>query len=127
VEEENLQAAVEAQAAARVKGNIAAFAAYMTPQALLRMHRAGSGPRDRRSNSYQVLSVDESGDAGRSELRFRGVANYVLRTRWERRNGVWKAVMVETPPEGNRPGWWKRMLRAGASDGASAVDGRDSR
>jgi hypothetical protein len=116
-EEEQLRAVVEAQAEARVRGDMVGFASRMTPQALLRLHRTGAGPRDAHGRRFELISVDEAGDAGNSEVRFHGRGSYVLRTHWERRDGHWMATMVDTPPELRRPSLTQRVwsLIGGAS------------
>jgi hypothetical protein len=108
-EEEQLRAVVEAQAEARVRGDMVAFASRMTPQALLRLHRTGAGPRDAHGRRFELLSVEESGDAGNSEVRFHGRGSYVLRSHWERRDGHWMATLVETPADLRRPSFWQRV------------------
>jgi hypothetical protein len=128
-DEESLRQAVEAQAAARVAGDIATFASYVTPQALLRLHRqgetlrAGTGVR-----RYEVLDITKRADGGSSDVRYIGSGSYVLRTRWERRDGLWKAVMVEMPPELAVRPWWRRVLRLERRGGLPPVaDRRDLR
>lgn len=122
MDEEVLQAVVEAQAAARVRGDMVAFASRMTPQALLRLHRTGAGPRDTHGRRFEILSVDHAGDTGNSEVRFHGTwatgGSYVLRSHWERRDGHWMATIVETPPELRRRSLWQRAWQAIAGPGA---------
>lgn len=110
-DEESLRQAVEAQARARVAGDIATFASYMTPQALLRLHRQGqtlrAGSRVRR---FEILDLMAHGGAGSSDVRYDGSGSHVLQTRWERPDGLWKAVVVDMPPESVRGPWWRRVL-----------------
>ena len=122
MEDDDLRATVEAQANARVSGDLAAYASHMTPQALLRLHRTGTG-RERRSRSFDVLLVEAKGDSGVSEVRYAGSGSYVVRTRWERRDGHWKAIMVEIPRALVRAPLWKRLLGAGGT----SSDHRDAR
>ena len=111
-DEDSLREAVEAQAQARVAGDIATFASYVTPQALLRMHRLGEPLRAGQGTwRYEVLDITMTGVAGNSDVRYTGSGSYVLRTRWERPDGLWRAVMVEMPPELARGSWWRRVLR----------------
>ena len=126
---DSLREAVETQARARVEGDIATFASYMTPQALMRLHRqgeplrAGSGMR-----RYEILDISAGEMIGNSDVRYSVSGSYVLRTRWERPDGLWKAVMVEMPPELSRGPWWRRVLRLERSGGRrSAPDRRDLR
>lgn len=110
--EDTLRDAVEAQAQARIDGDIAAFASYVTPQALLRLHRQGEPLRAGQGSwKYDVLDITATGGTGTSDVRYKGSGSYVLRTRWERRDGLWRAVMVEMPPELSRGPWWRRLLR----------------
>ena len=118
-EEEELQAVVEAQAEARVRGDMVAFASRMTPQALLRLHRTGAGPRDTHARRFELISRGESGNTGNSEVRFHGRGSYVLRSHWERRDGHWMATMVETPPELRRASLWQRIRALVAGPSAS--------
>ena len=119
---EGLRQAVEAQAQAHVAGDIATFASYMTPQALLRLHRqgetlrAGSGIR-----RYEVLDVLVRGNAGSSDVRYDGSRGYLLRTQWERPGGLWKAVVVQMPLESISGPWWRRVLRLGRSGARGPV------
>ena len=112
MEEEQLRAVVEAQAEARIGGDLVGFASRMTPQALLRLHRTGSGPRDVRSRRYEVVALDETGESATSEVRFHGRGSYVLRSHWERRDGHWMATLVERPADLNRRAWWQRVVGA---------------
>lgn len=111
-DEKSLRQAVEAQARARAAGDIATFASYMTPQALLRLHRQGqtlrAGGRIRR---FEIVDLMIRGGAGSSDVRYDGSGSHVLRTRWERPDGLWKAVLVDMPPESVRGPWWRRVLR----------------
>jgi hypothetical protein len=107
---QDLRHAVEAQAQARIDGDLSTFASYMTPQSLLRLHRAGAGPRAASGRSYEVIDLQVNGDVGYSDVRYSGRGSYVLRTRWERRDGLWKAVVVEVPKDGIKMAFWKRVL-----------------
>lgn len=124
MDEEQLSAVVETQAAARVRGDLVGFASRMTPQALLRLHRTGSGPRDRHSHRFEVLSVEESGDTGSSDVRFYGRGSYVLRSHWERRDGHWVATIVESPGSMRRRPLWQRLWMSIAG-GPAAPERRD--
>ena len=125
MEGEDLRQAVEAQADARVRGDLAAFAVHTTPQALLRLHRSGVGPRDTTVRSFELLRVEETGDSGRSDVLYKGGGSYVLRTGWERRDNLWKAIMIEMPPELMSVPWWRRVLGAGRRKPEPGEDRRD--
>jgi hypothetical protein len=127
-DEEALRQAVEEQAQARVAGDIAKFASYITPQALLRLHRQGEPLRAGRGvKRYEVLDITIRGAAGASDVRYDGAGSYVLRTRWERPDGLWRAVMVEMPPELTRAPLWRRLLRLERRGDSHAGERRDLR
>ena len=125
----SLREAVEAQARARVDDDIATFASYVTPQALLRLHRQGEPLRAGRGiRKYEILDISASGSVGNSDVEYSGAGSYVLRTRWERRDGLWKAVMIEMPPGLSRGSWWRSMLGLERGGGTPPVpDRRDLR
>ena len=121
-DDDSLRDAVEAQAKARIAGDIATFASYVTPQALLRLHRQGEPLRAGRGSwQYEILDITTSGDSGSSDVRYKGSGSYVLRTRWERPDGLWRAVMVEMPPELSRGPLWRRVLRLERGSGQPPV------
>ena len=126
---DSLREAVEAQAQAHVTGDIATFASYVTPQALLRLHRQGEPLRAGRGvKKYEILDISANGSLGNSDVEYSGAGSYVLRTRWERPDGLWRAVMVEMPPELSRGPWWRRVLRMERNTGTTPVsDRRDLR
>lgn len=127
-DEEALRHAVEDQARARLDGDLAKFASYVTPQALLRLHRQGEPLRGGRGiKSFELIDITVHGDAADTDVRYSGAGSYVLRTRWERRDALWKAVMVEMPPELTRGSWWRRLLRLERHDGSSSGERRDLR
>ncbi len=126
-DEASLRQAVEEQAQARVDGDFAKFASYMTPQAVLRMHRQGESLRGRGSRRYEIIDLSVRGAVGDSAVRYSGTGSYVMRTRWECPDGHWKAVMVETPTDSIRTPWWRRMLRIGSRQDPPAAERRDLR
>lgn len=127
-DDEALRQVVEDQARARVARDVAGFASYMTPQALLRLHRQGDPLRaGRGARRYELVDITVHEDAADTLVRYSGAGSYVLRTRWERRDGLWKAVMVEMPRELARGSWWQRLLRLGGRDAASTGERRDLR
>ena len=108
---DSLREAVEAQARARMDGDIATFASYVTPQALMRLHRQGEPLRAGRGiRKYVILDISAGEAVGTSDVEYSGAGSYVLRTRWERPDGLWKAVMIEMPPGLSRGPWWRRVL-----------------
>jgi len=106
---------VEAQAQARVSDDLAAFASYMTPQAVLQLGGNGAGPRPLpRARRFSILDITRQGDAVGAVVRFRGIgASYELRTTWQRIDGAWKATDASVPAESVRVSWWRRLLGAG--------------
>jgi hypothetical protein len=107
---------VEAQARARVADDVAAFASYLTPQALLQLGGNGAGPaRLPRPRRFDVLDVAPHGDAIVAAVRFGGGGvSYELRTTWQRIDAVWKAVDASVPAGSVRVAWWRRLLGRGA-------------
>ena len=126
-DEESLRQVVEDQAQARVRGDFAKFASYMTPQAVLRMHRQGEPLRGRGIRGYEIVDLSVRGAVGGSDVRYSGGGSYVMRTRWERPDGLWKAVIVEMPPDSIRSPWWRRMLGLGPRQDPPAPERRDLR
>ncbi len=110
--QEKLRDAVEAQARARVAGDMAAFASYTTPVAVLQLRDRG-GPVPASPKAYEVLGVTERDGVGISEVRFSGGGSFVVRQRWEAVDGHWRVVAAELPAELVRPAWWKRIIRGG--------------
>jgi hypothetical protein len=104
---ETLREAVEAQAEAHVRGDDAAFASYMTPQALLQL-RGNGHVRPRR---FDVLGLEEREGIGESAVRYGGSGSYVLRQRWERREGGWKTIEAQRPAAEIKLPFWRRLFR----------------
>lgn len=102
---ESLREAVESQARAYVRGDHAAFASYMTAQALLQLRGNGHRPRN-----YRVMSVSERDGVGQSSVVYRGGGRIVLEQRWERRGDAWKAIDAVQNVEEKRA-LWRRLLR----------------
>ncbi|HYM14372.1 MAG TPA: hypothetical protein VEZ14_02305 [Dehalococcoidia bacterium] len=121
-----LRETVERQAAARVAGDEAAFASYLTAQALLQLGGGGRGapvlPRARR---YEILDISDRGDGtADTAVRFEGAGSYVVRTRWESDAGVWRGVEAKVPAESMRTPWWRRLIGQGPR-AARTVERRD--
>lgn len=86
--QEALVDVVRRQAEARVRGDDAWFAAWMTSQALLQLRSAPRGAR-----SFRVLSVSEDGDAAVSRVRYASLREtYIIEQRWLRAEGAWRCV-----------------------------------
>lgn len=107
----DLDAAVRELADARVRGDLAAFAAHLTPQALLSLHRESISKR--RPRDYRLVEVAVEGDTGRSLIEFSGAGRYDLALRWQRSDGGWKATDASIPEASIRPPWWRKLLRLG--------------
>jgi hypothetical protein len=110
---ESLRSAVERQAEAHVSGDAAAFASFMTPAALLQLRENGHAHPRR----FEVVTIDERDGIGESVVRYSGRGSYVLRQRWERRDGAWKTIDAARPASEVRAPLWRRLLRLGR-DGA---------
>ncbi len=122
---ESLQAAVEAQAKARVAGDLATFASYVMPQALVSLHRISHGPRaSERASAFTIIDVTEDGDRGVSVVVYRGGGSYEVRSVWERIDEHWKVVDASIPRGSVRAPWWKRMLGMGGGDAANDAAAR---
>lgn len=106
---------VEEQARARVADDVAAFASFMTPQAVLQLGGNGGGPRPLpRPRRFDVLDITPQGDAHAAAVRFRGAGvSYELRTTWQLVDGVWKAVDARIPADSVRVAWWRRLFGGG--------------
>ena len=118
--------AVEAQARARVRDDEAAFASFMTPQAVLRLGGNGMGAQALpRARAFDVLDITNAEDVVAAVVRFRGggVA-YTMRTSWRPVDGLWKAVDAEVPAESVRVSWWRRVFR-GSPAAPERPDRRD--
>ena len=107
--DESLRSAVERQAEAHVRGDTPAFASFMTPGALLQLRENGH-PHPRR---FDVVAIEEGDGVGESAVRYSGNGSYVLRQRWERRDGAWKSIAAERPSSEVRMPLWQRILRLG--------------
>ncbi len=121
-----MRRAVEALAEARVRDDVAAFASYMTPQAVLQLGGNGMGaPALPRPGKFEVIDITGEGGGGSASVRFsgRGVS-YELRTRWQLVDGMWKAVEAEVPAASVRTSWWRRLFR-GSPSAPPKVERRD--
>ena len=103
---------VEAQARARVADDVAGFASYMTPQAVLQLGGNGTGPLPLpRPRRFEVLEITPQGGGVAASVRFRGSGvTYELRTTWQVVDGAWKAVDAGIPAGSVRVAWWRRLL-----------------
>lgn len=91
--EQVLADVVRQQAEARLRGDEAWFAAWMTPQALLQLRGTPHGAR-----SVRVLHVFAEGDGGSSEVRYTSLREtYVIRQQWLRADGAWRCVAAACP------------------------------
>jgi hypothetical protein len=112
---ESLRESVEKQASAHVRGDEAAFASYMTPQALLQLRGNGHV----RLRKYSLISHNERGATGESVVRYAGSGSYVLRQRWERRESGWTTVDADRPAAERRLPWWRRIFVRPGANGTS--------
>ncbi|MHB8375708.1 MAG: hypothetical protein ACYDEB_01970 [Dehalococcoidia bacterium] len=118
--DDNLRAAVEAQAKAHVADDAPRFASHMTPAALVELGRSASAARGVTPRRYHIMDITVEGDAGTSTVRYEGSGSYVVRQRWQHTADGWKAVGAERPPELIRRPWWRRLLPRRATTEAPA-------
>lgn len=104
--QETLRAAVEAQARARLERDLATFASYMTPQALVQLHGSSA---DGGLRGFEVVEVSEDGAFGSSVVAYAGSRPHSLLQRWERNAGSWRAISAER--RGLRTTIWRRIFR----------------
>jgi hypothetical protein len=109
---EDLRAAVEAQAKARLEMNIQGYAKYLTPEAVdsLRSSYQGIPPRVSR---FEIDSSDAAGAEYVVEVRYhRREESFVVRSRWRRDGDAWMVTHAERVwAEGEaRPGLFARWL-----------------
>jgi hypothetical protein len=83
----------------------------MTPQALLQL-RGNGHVRPRR---FEVVVVDERQGVGQTAVRYLGRGSYVLRQRWEQRDGLWKTIDARRPPEEMKFPLLQRLLGRSAA------------
>ena len=117
---ETLKQAVEAQARARVAGDLTAFASFCTPQALAMAHSSkASKPR-----SCEVLAVVANDATGSSDVLYRGSDAHVLAQRWQIIDGIWTAVDIQRlraprqSPWKRFSSWFERPPSGGKADDA---------
>jgi hypothetical protein len=110
--DDGLRAAVEAQALARTRGDLTAFASYMEPQAIVQLRHDGERSWHAiRPHRYEVVELRDDGDSGVSIVRFRGRGAYEMHQRWKRTDGRWKAVEADVPDSSVRAGWLGTVAR----------------
>ena len=108
VDADGLRATVEAHAQARIDGDLPRFASYMTPQALVMLHRQADGvPQSPRR--FSIIDITAHEDRGVSAVRFDGGGSYVMHAQWERRAAGWTVVRADIARDSIRLSWWKRM------------------
>lgn len=92
---DDLRASTEDQAQARVEMSIRGYAKYLTPEATdsLRASSKGMPPR---VNRFEVHAVEGGGDGYTIDVRyFQRDESFVVRSRWQRRDGAWMVVHAE--------------------------------
>jgi len=108
VDAEGLRAAVEAQASARVRGDWATSASYMTPQAVLQLGSVKLPPG--KARNFRILDITCDDATGRADVRYEGGWSYVVRTRWQLIDGFWKATESELVADSLRAPLWRRLI-----------------
>lgn len=106
-DEASLREAVEEQARALVRGDLATFGSCAMPEALTQLYRS---ERIRGARRYELARVDEDGDTGTSVVRLAGPTTCELHGVWERKTDGWKAVALDIPTGAVRLSWWRRAL-----------------
>jgi hypothetical protein len=67
-----------------------------------------------RVNGYDVLDVNDHGDGtGESSVRFTGGGSYLIVTRWQNMDGMWRGVEAEIPPSEMKASWWHKLFGRG--------------
>lgn len=107
---EALRGAVEAQARALTTGDLAQFAAYVTPAALAQLYRA---PKIEKVRRFEVAELHAEDMPARSVVRFGRGGRYELHATWERTSSGWKATALSVPAQPEATTWWRRMLGRG--------------
>jgi hypothetical protein len=108
---EDLLAAVNDQAAARVSMDIRGYAKYLTPDAIdsLRASFPGVPPR---VTTYEVASTEAAGVDYTVDVRYYAREDsFIVRSRWGKRDGGWMVLHAERLwSEGEkRPGFLSRL------------------
>lgn len=107
-DDQSLRTAVEAQARALVRGDLAAFGSYAMPEALGRLYRS---QRLRGIRTFELTQVEENGERGMSVVRLTGPSTCELHGAWEFVEGRWKAVALDIPVDAVRAPLWRRLFR----------------
>jgi hypothetical protein len=107
---EALRRAVEAQARALTTGDLAQFAAYVTPAALAQFYRARKIENVRR---FELAELHADGSPARSVVRFGRGGGYELHATWERTRAGWKATSLSVAGQPDAATWWRRVLGRG--------------
>jgi hypothetical protein len=111
-EDGTLAATALAHAEAFARGDGAAFASYMTPQAVVALRGATRvRPLFGQPRAELVRAAVNSG-GGESQARIRGGGEQTLSCSWEMRDGKWVAVTATLDPARPRLPWWRRPFGA---------------
>jgi hypothetical protein len=109
---DELRAAAEDQAQARLQMSIHGYAKYLTPEAVdsLRESVKGVPPR---VNKFEIDSAEGAGDEFAIDVRyFQRDDSFVIRSRWRRIDGAWMVVHAQRIwREGEaQPGFVSRLV-----------------
>lgn len=114
--DDDLRAAVAAQAEAHARRDDARFASYMAPGALVELGRALAQARGIRPRRYRIIDITVDSGAATSEVRYSGGGAYTLRQRWERAEAGWRAVSAECVAGSISRPWWRRLPFVGREE-----------
>jgi hypothetical protein len=122
---DELRAAIEAQADARVRVDDATFASYLTAKAILQLGAARLPSQQPRRSQVMDISEQDAGSAISDVLYSGGGWSYVLRTRWQLIDGLWRGTSAEVVEGTVKAAWWRRLLRRISRPSESAPPRRD--
>ncbi len=105
-----LRETVEAHAQARIDHDLARFASYMTPQALVILNRQSAGVPQSPSR-FSVIDLTTNEERGRGAVRFDGGGSYVMESEWQRVGAGWTIVRADIDHASIRFPWWHRLMR----------------
>ncbi len=104
-----LAATALAHAEAFARGDGAAFASYMTPQAVVALRGATRVRPLFGAPRAELVRAEAHAGRGESEARIRGGGEQTLRCTWEWRDGKWVAVRTTLDPARPPRPWWRRL------------------
>jgi len=106
---EDLDSAVNHQAAARLHLDVPTYASYLAPEAIDSLRPIFVGPD--RLSAYEILEHQQRGRDRVVTVRFSSrAASFEVCSRWALRNGCWAVTRAErAPPRRHDPGLLSRI------------------